>query len=298
MAIADPPEATRSHRTARAAAIDAATAERWALAYLRHAPVSLCLRELNRLLAMVAVDGELGAPSGPVLDVGCGDGFWWTQRAADGREIYGIDISAREVAQARGRIRAEVADVSRGVPFGRRFGQIIGNCSLEHVREIDAALRALRAAAADDGQLVLFVPAPQWAFQGRLQGAFLRRAPRVAMAVAGALNGFFQHWHLHELPVWKQVLAQNGWRVRWTRGLGSARSEFLFRLFLPPAFLEFLAKQVTGSYPSVLLRHVPDAWLRPLARMIARAVTDPLVDTGSPHAYEYVIVADPGQAPR
>jgi SAM-dependent methyltransferase len=253
----------------------------------------LCLRELNRLLAMVAIDGELGPPPGPVLDVGCGDGFWWTQRSADGREIYGIDISAREVAQARTRIHAEVADVSHGVPFARRVGQIIGNCSLEHVREIDAALRALRAAADDDGRLVLFVPAAQWAYQGRLQGALLRRAPRLAMAVAGALNGFFQHWHLYELPVWKQLLAQNGWRVRSARGLGTARSEFLFRLFLPPAFVEFLVKQITGRYPSVALRGVPDALLRPLARLVARAVTDPLVDADSPHAYEYVIVAEP-----
>jgi SAM-dependent methyltransferase len=292
MASARSPGSLRARRVT-GSSIDPATAERWALAYLRHAPLSLCLRELNRLLAMVAVDEQLGTPPGPVLDVGCGDGFWWTQRMADGRQVYGIDISAREVAQARERIHAEVADVSRGVPFGQRFGQIIGNCSLEHVREIDAALRALRAAAAADGQLVLFVPAPQWAFHGRLQGLLLRRAPRVAMALAGALNGFFQHWHLYELPVWQQLLAQNGWRVRWTRGLGSARTEFLFRLFLPPAFVDFLAKQVTGRYPSELLRYLPDAALRPLARTIARALTYPLVPADSPHAYEYVIVADP-----
>lgn len=279
------------------ARVSEAQAEAWALAYLRHAPLSLCLRELNRLLAMVAVEGELGLPEGPMLDVGCGDGFWWTQRDAGGREIYGIDISAGEIAQARGHITAEVADVSRGVPFARRFGQIIGNCSLEHVREIDAALRSLRAVAADDGRLVMFVPAPQWAYQGRIQSALLANAPRVAMAVAGALNGFFQHWHLYELAVWRQILAQNGWRVTWSRGLGSRRTEFLFRLFLPPAFLGFLAKQVTGRYPSVLLRRVPDAWLRPLARIVARAVTDPLVETDSPHAYEYVLVADPVAVP-
>lgn len=273
-------------------------AERWALSYLRHAPLSLCLRELNRLLAMVAVDAELGVPRGPVLDVGCGDGFWWTQRDAGGREVYGIDISSAEIAQARGHITAELADVSKGVPFERRFGQIIGNCSLEHVREIDAALRSLRAVAADDGKLVMFVPAPQWAYQGRFQSALLRHAPRVAMTVAGALNGFFQHWHLYELPVWRQILAQNGWRVTWSRGLGSERTEFLFRLFLPPSFVAFLAKQITGVYPNVALRHVPDAVLRPLARMVARAVADPLVDVDSRHAYEYVLVADPVPVPR
>jgi SAM-dependent methyltransferase len=271
--------------------------EAWARAYLRHAPLSLCLRELNRLLAMVAVDAALGVPAGPVLDVGCGDGFWWTQRHADGREIYGIDISAGEVALAQKHIKAEVADVSVDVPFAARFGQIIGNCSLEHVREIDGALRALRRVAAPDARLVLFVPAPQWAFQGRLQSLLLKRAPRVAMAVAGALNGFFQHWHLYELPVWRQILAQNGWSVSWSRGLGSERSELMFRLFLPPSFASFVVKKVTGQYPSALLKYLPDAALTPLAKLVRWAVTGPLVAPDSPHAYEYVLVAEPGPLP-
>jgi hypothetical protein len=47
----------------------------WARAYLRQAPLSLCLRELNRLIAIQ--HAEAGAPTlSPVLDVGCGDGFW------------------------------------------------------------------------------------------------------------------------------------------------------------------------------------------------------------------------------
>ncbi len=117
---------------------------RWALAYLRHAPLSLSLREINRLVAFQSFAGGRG----PVLDVGCGDGFWWTIRHDD-REIYGIDISAREIAQARERINAEIIDVSRQTPFeDKKFGEIIGNCSLEHVPDIDAALSHLRRAAA------------------------------------------------------------------------------------------------------------------------------------------------------
>ena len=73
---------------------------RWALAYLRHAPLSLSLREINRLVAFSAFQARQ-PKQGPVLDVGCGDGFWWTVREDD-REIYGIDISASEVAQALG----------------------------------------------------------------------------------------------------------------------------------------------------------------------------------------------------
>ena len=223
---------------------------RWALAYLRHAPLSLTLREINRLVALETV----GKNHGPVLDVGCGDGFWWTMRS-DNREIYGIDISAREIAQASTRIHAELADVSKETPFsGTKFGEVIGNCSLEHVPDIDAALSNLRRAAADDARLLMFVPTPRWAYQGRTQRLLLKHAPRVAMALSGAFNGFFQHWHLYDHKVWRRLLEQHGWRVTATYGLGSARSEFLFRAFLPPAFVQFLAKSITGFYPAKLYR--------------------------------------------
>lgn len=267
--------------------------ERWIRAYLSHAPLSLTLREINRLIAIEAV----ASGRGPVLDVGCGDGFWWTLRDTDG-EIYGIDISAREIAQARTRITAALTDVSREQPFpGIAFAEIIGNCSLEHVPDIDAALSNLRRAAAPNARLLMFVPTPRWAYQGQVQSWLLRRAPRVAMSLAGALNGFFQHWHLYDAKVWTALLAHNGWRVSATYGLGSARSEFLFRAFMPPAFVEFVAKKLTGFYPSKLARFLPRAALAPAVRLVRWAVSDPLVAADSPTAYEYLIVADATELP-
>jgi SAM-dependent methyltransferase len=278
--VPDPPEEMRGELTQDEIL-------RWALAYLRHAPLSLSLREINRLVAIERVAGG----KGPVLDVGCGDGFWWSVRS-DEREIYGIDISASEIAQARERINAELTDVSREVPFrGHKFEEVIGNCSLEHVPDIDAALRNLRASASDRARLLMFVPTPRWAYQGVTQSFLLKRAPRVAMAVSGALNGFFQHWHLYDAKVWQRLLEQNGWRVERTLGLGSARSEFLFRLFLPPAFAEFVVKKLTGFYPSRLARVLPDSVIAPFARMVRWAVSDPIVPADSPHAYEYLIIA-------
>ncbi|HEY5944964.1 MAG TPA: methyltransferase domain-containing protein, partial [Kofleriaceae bacterium] len=209
---------------------------------------------------------------------------------------YGIDISAREIAQAKKRITAELSDVSRETPFaGTKFGELIGNCSLEHVPDIDAALSNLRKAAADDARLLMFVPTPRWAYQGRMQSLLLRRAPRLAMAFSGALNGFFQHWHLYDHKVWRRLLEQNGWRVGATYGLGSARSEFLFRAFMPPAFIQFLAKSITGFYPAKLYRFLPDAAITPLAKLVRWAVSDPIVPVDSPHAYEYLIVAEAGE---
>jgi len=281
-------------QTAKSRVPSDADLDRWALAYLRHAPLSLTLREINRLIAFSSV----ASGRGPILDVGCGDGFWWTQLSAEGREIYGIDISIREVAQAKQRIHASLTDVSTEQPFpGTKFEEIIGNCSLEHVPDIDAALSNLRQAAAPGARLLMFVPTPRWAYQGKLQSFLLRRAPRVAMTVSGALNGFFQHWHLYDDKVWTRLLEQNGWRVRKTYGLGSARSEMMFRLFLPPAFLEFVVKKATGFYPSKLAALLPDRAIAPLAKLVRWAVADPLVEVDSPHAYEYMIIAEAAEMP-
>jgi len=165
------------------------------------------------------------------------------------------------------------------------------------VPDIVAALMNLSKAAAPNARLLMFVPTPRWAFQGQLQQWLLRHAPRVAMSVAGALNGFFQHWHLYDHKVWTRLLAQNGWQVRAAYGLGSARSEFLFRAFMPPAFAEFVAKKLTGFYPSKLARFIPHAVLAPAVRLVRWAVSDPLVAVDSPTAYEYLIVAEAAELP-
>jgi SAM-dependent methyltransferase len=261
--------------------------------YLAHAPLALGLRELNRLVALRWMEATYGRLEGPVLDVGCGDGFWWTFLDRSGREVYGVDIATREVEQARSTLdHVERSDVSVQPPFeGVSFRGIIGNCSLEHVPDVDGALRNLRRSAAPAARLVLFVPTPTWAIQGRTQRFLMRRLPRLGMAFAGALNGFFQHWHVYDHRVWASILRANGWRVESVHGLGGNRSEFLFRLFLPSGFLSFLVKTATGYYPNRLIRHLPKALLVPFTAIIRRALSTPVVGAEDRAAYEYIIVA-------
>ena len=264
--------------------------------YLAHAPFSLCLRELNRLIAIKAFEREFGPFRESVLDVGCGDGFWWTFLERDGRHIYGVDISHREIEQAKKIFdEAALADVSKQVPFdGTEFKDLIGNCSLEHVPDIDGALRNLRRSAAADGRLVMFVPTPTWALQGRTQRSLMRFAPRLAMMLAGAMNGFFQHWHLYHHSIWASILAANGWHVESVRGLGGKRSEFLFRLFLPSGFAAFGIKTLTGRYPNKLLAYVPAHFLSPFTALLKSSLQTSLVDPDDEGAYEYMIVATAG----
>jgi SAM-dependent methyltransferase len=290
--------------SARESALSPADAELRSrlLRYIRHAPTPLVIRELNRLLAYEQLRRGSDWPGyrrGAILDVGCGDGFWWTLQDMRGFDLYGVDVSEGEVREARKGMNAELCDVAARTPFApRRFDQIVANCSLEHVPDIRGALRNLRSAAADDARFILFLPAPGWSYQSRLQRFLLARAPRLAMMWSGAINGFFQHWHLYEPPVWRQILAETGWSVVQCSGLRSDRSEALYRRFLPLSFPSLPWKALFGSYPNRWLERVPDTVLRPWLELVAPSFVDPLVDEADPLAYEWMIVAQPAREPR
>ena len=281
-----------------------ATTDAWLrerlLRYIRHAPTPLVIREMNRLLAYEQLRRSSDWPGfqrGSILDVGCGDGFWWTLLDMSGFELYGVDISEAEVSEARKGMKAELCDVAERAPFApRRFDQIMANCSLEHVPDIRAALRNLRSAAADDARFILFLPAPAWGYQGSVQRFLLAHAPRLAMMWSGAINGFFRHWHLYEPPVWRQILAETGWQVEQCSGLRSDRSEALYRRFLPFSFPSLPWKALFHRYPNRLLARVPDRVLRPWLDLVAPSFVDPLVDEADALAYEWMIVARPDPA--
>ena len=280
--------------------LSAADAQRFlerSAAYLRHAPLALTIRELNRLLALEILSEQGGEQQSPMLDVGCGDGFWWSLPRTNRPDVYGIDISEREIGLAKQHITAEICDISKQVPFqDTKFPNIIGNCSLEHVRDIDAALGNLAEAATDDGRLILFVPSPDWAYRGATQRLLMKASPRLAMMASGMANGFFQHWHLYSPEVWSATLARNGWTLKKVFGLGNERSEFLFRLFLTPAFLGFLVKQATGTYPNQWLKDAPEALFAPLKRLLSWALSSPLVAANDESVYEYVLICERSDA--
>ena len=270
------------------------------LRYIRHAPTPLVIREMNRLLAYEKLRSTSDWPGfqrGSILDVGCGDGFWWTLQDVRGFELFGVDVAEAEVREARAVMNAEVCDVAERAPFApRRFDQIMANCSLEHVPDIRSALGNLRSVAADDARFILFLPAPGWGFQGRVQRFLLAHVPRLAMMWSGAINGFFLHWHLYEPPVWRQLLAETGWKVEQCSGLRSDRSETLYRRFLPFSFPSLPWKALFKRYPNRLLERVPDRVLRPWLDLVAPSFVDPVVDESDARAYEWMIVARPDPA--
>lgn len=93
----------------------------------------------------------------PVLDLCCGDGYFSSLVFPNGLEA-GCDVSgpAVDIARARG-LHSEVAqsDISRSIPWEpETFRTVVSNSSLEHIVEIDAALREVSRVLQPGGNFV------------------------------------------------------------------------------------------------------------------------------------------------
>ena len=117
-------------------------------------------RILDRLIARV-VRPPVAAQ---VLEIGCGTGHNLAMLGRFGRvDACELDPASRAIASKRlGRMvkEAELPDLSMFPPD--RFDLIVLADVLEHVKEDEAALQAIRARLKPGGKLLLTVPANKW----------------------------------------------------------------------------------------------------------------------------------------
>jgi SAM-dependent methyltransferase len=121
---------------------------------------------------ITAACGELNAGRAPgyhVLEIGCGNGnvLRALERACPGGVVIGMDLFKEGLGYARRRTEAPLlqGDMHRS-PFGARFQLVALFDVLEHMDDDLRVLRDLHGLLADDGYLVLTVPAGQelWSY--------------------------------------------------------------------------------------------------------------------------------------
>ena len=268
-----------------------------ATSYLSWAPFSLMVREVTRINSLRILSERIDLFSnGRILDVGCGDGHWWKYILPDNLDrVHGVDISGPEIELAKKVITAQSIDITSpdfisNLSFWE-FATVIGNCSLEHVRNIDLALNNIFNVLTPGGYFVVLVPSPFWALKGRSIQLLDRASPRLSMAVSGIFNGFFQHWHLYHHKIWTTLLKDSGFEVDEVFGLGNRRLEFLFRLGLPTAFISFLIKTCTGKYLNFFADSLVPRFVKNfLATHLCNYLDDKLSSADGEDVFEYMIV--------
>jgi SAM-dependent methyltransferase len=254
-------------------------------AYYRYSPSALAVRECLRLRAVRKFDLEP-----PILDIGCGDGLFATL-AYPGKQVWGIDVNLTEIRRAQSTatynalICGSITEVTLPAGF---FRGAIANCSLEHVPDLERALRNVHRALAPHAEFITIVPTPHWTRLLAIPELLRSHGFRgLADAYGRALDKIFFHVHLYDGKEWTRRLENAGFSVRSIETLTSRRSSWVFDALLYPSLLGWLTKKLTGKWViAPALRNLSVDAARAFVNRLAASVEDS--DDGS----EYLIVAE------
>jgi SAM-dependent methyltransferase len=152
----------------------------------------------------------------PVLDLGCGEGHF-AGLAFDRQPDVAIDLAVDAVAESNRRRQygAVVCGDARRLPFRDAvFASVVSNSALEHVEDVDEALREAQRVLGQGGILVATTPTDR--FENELLGCAIARRLHLSGA-ATAYGRFFsrisRHYHAEEPRIWKDRLARAGFEV-------------------------------------------------------------------------------------
>lgn len=123
-------------------------------------------RGRREVIAALLAQAEL-EPGARILDAGCGTGRNLEDLAPRG-EVRGVDMSADAVAfcERRGVGPVDQAPLEQ-LPYEDGAFDVVLACDvIEHIPDDERALRELRRVTADDGRLLVTVPAYRWLWSG------------------------------------------------------------------------------------------------------------------------------------
>jgi SAM-dependent methyltransferase len=239
--------------------------------YLRECPIALSFwRSLE-----CEQFAKRPAP-GPVLDVGCGDGFF--SRTVYGRPLEaGIDLDPKEVSRAiqRKAYQKTYQGTVNQLPFpSKSFKTIISNCVLEHVPDIDGALKEISRVLKPGGHLMITVPSECFNTQSFFGGiARVLGLGSFEKVYIGGLNKIFKHHHVNDARIWRKRLKKAGLQLVETEYFVSITAFHAYERWLIPSLPSKFYKLLFGRWvitPRILTR----AWAPGLLRKSLSSKTD------------------------
>lgn len=205
----------------------------------------------------------------PILDIGCGDGYFAALTFPAGIEV-GLDVTRAIVEEgwANGPyLHVDIADGTRLPYADAAFRTVFSNCVIEHIPGIEALVTEVSRVLAPGGRFLFSVPNERFT-DSLFTVGWLRRLglPGAAARFGRWWNANAAHFNLDAPDVWRERLARHGltivrqtpymsdaamtalelthyygvpslvWRKlsgRWTLRPHHARRSFAFRWLLP-----------------------------------------------------------------
>ncbi len=210
----------------------------------------------------------------PVLDIGCGDGFF-IQVAFEEKFEAGIDLDESEVEQAAksGSYEKTLRASATSLPFpSRSFKTVISNCVLEHVPDIDMALSEIHRVLKPRGRLMITVPSERFnrtAIRNFLDGIGF---PKAGQWYVDGLNKIFKHYHVDDAATWEKRLKKSGLKMEKVDYIVPLKSFYTYEGWMLLAFPAKISKTIFGKWvwgPRGLLKWFATRWLKEALNPIA-----------------------------
>ena len=174
---------------------------------------------------------------GPVLDLGCGDGFF--AETVFGHLHTGIDLDPGEVSRAvkRGAYDQALVVSATDMPFKNgSYGTVISNCVMEHIPDIDAVLSEVHRVLKPGGRLITSVPSELWDNDSFYQKVFNAVGfNQAAQWYNRTLNKVSKHYHVNDLEVWKKRFKKAGLKLESAEYIVPMRAFHTFERWFIPA---------------------------------------------------------------
>lgn len=205
---------------------------------------------------------------GPMLDVGCGDGLF--ALTVFGKSLdAGIDLDEKEVARAvqRRAYKKTVCGSVNKMPFpSKSFKTVISNCVLEHVPDIDGALKEISRVLKPGGRLMITVPSECYNTHS-LFGGLCRvlGLGSIEKKYIDGLNTVFKHFHVDDAKTWEGRFKKAGLKLVEAEYFVSIKAFHAYEIWLIPSFPAKFFKAIFGRWiitPRILTKALAPSLVR------------------------------------
>jgi len=201
----------------------------------------------------------------PVLDVGCGDGFFVSCLTEDNTIDVGIDIYGSRLEEARGlkAYKKLIYYDGKKFPFSSTsFSTVFSNCVLEHIPDIQSVLQEMYRVLKPNGRIYITVMAKPW--EDNLFGSMI-----LGHTYTAYMRQKQQHMHVFLWRQWQTSFERAGFTIEKSIGYLSPKAcrfiDIAHYLSIPN-LLSYIFLKTWVLFPSLTVLY-PRAWL---SRLIER----------------------------